>query len=182
MNRQFVVPFPFPSRDYFTIEARQRAARGARALPLPPLGDTDRSLAAVKGISLESHASLPIQPFDSYPLSLSNKIRDARLGWHLVGSTYVCTPAFNSCHASSRDIHCLSGRPPSLLSPQLLHDRMDIQREETKSNTRNFPWRIKGPPSFSREQTARLELAACSCRRFASWPMNFKESAPCMVC
>ena len=56
MNRQFVVPFPFPSRDYFTIEARQRAAR-ARALPLPPLGDTDRSLAAVKGISLESHAS-----------------------------------------------------------------------------------------------------------------------------
>ena len=81
------------------------------SLSIPPLGDTDRSLAAVKGISLESHASHLAARF------MSPTVRDARFGrWC---TKPPLTIGFHSSLCIIPGIHCLSSDLSfSSLSPQ----------------------------------------------------------------
>ena len=112
VNRQFVnLSLRFPNRDYFTIEARQRVPSLPPSLSIPPLGDTDRSLAAVKGISLESHASHLAVRF------MPPTVRDARFGrWCTKPPLRI---GFHSSLCIIPGIHCLSSDLSlSSLSPQ----------------------------------------------------------------
>ena len=112
VNRQFVnLSLRFPNRDYFTIEVRQRVPFLPPSLSIPPLGDTDRSLAAVKGISLESHASHLAVRF------MPPTVRDARFGrWCTKPPLRI---GFHSSLCIIPGIHCLSSDLSlSSLSPQ----------------------------------------------------------------